>query len=58
MLILNESVDEFEPDSLDSAKFVSIMRLILRMASIDLMKAAVDSGYIEELYTSSDYDNL
>ena len=30
----------------------------MKMASVDLMRASVDSGYMEEMYNSMQYDQL
>ena len=38
--------------------FMDTIKLICKMASIDLIKSVVDSGYMEELYNSVQYESL
>ena len=38
--------------------FMETIKLICKMASIDLIKSVVDSGYMEELYNSAQYESI
>ena len=39
-----------EKDQMHRDYFIQIVQLICRMASINFMKAVVESGYMEDLY--------
>ena len=38
--------------------FIEAIQSICKMASTDLMKAAIETGYMTDLYTPSDYQSL
>ena len=58
LLILKESCHIDQPELMNQSNFLEITSLICRMASIDIMQAAVESNYMQELYKPIQYKNL
>ena len=41
-----------------SKRFVDAIRTICELASVEFMKAIIETGYIEELYEKGDYESI
>ena len=53
LLIFENSCETNRPNLLKSTEFFKTISLICRMASTDMMQAAVDSRYAKELYSNT-----